>query len=124
MPDWGGTAVPRLVLLWIFLWPLAGKGGKTRPAVVLRAFRPSCSIAALSQLYSSAISALSQLYLGFIAASSSQLHRCFIAAPSQLYRTIIAALCLRLFLDRHPPSGRERRYEEESDFRNNLTEAR
>ena len=70
MPDWGGTAVPRLVLLWmiISLAILAGKGEKNGPAV-LRAFRPSCSIAALSQLYSSLepISQFSKcaVFLGF-----------------------------------------------------------
>ena len=42
--------------------------------MVLQAFRPSCLIAALSQLYSPAISVLSQLHRSFIAASS-QLHR-------------------------------------------------
>ena len=103
MLDWG--VMPCLVscCCGFFLWPLAGKGGKNTLWCVLRAFRPSCSVAALSQLYSSAISALSQLQLSFIAALS-QLYRCFIAALSQLYRSFfIAASFHRLFLERHPP---------------------
>ena len=93
-PGWGGTAVPRLVLLWIFLWPLAGKEEEKTPCgvpgvppkLVYRSF-----ISVLFLRYLSFISALSQLYRRFIAALS-QLYRSFIAALSQLYRSFIAAL--------------------------------